>query len=1853
MVRRILALAALLCLSGCGAELPVEVDQAAPVVVEPASSAGATVLTATTEDQPGILVVGPTRAAPEALRIVLPDPTVPPGRIGAVVEGLTLRLEPPVAGTLTWTSGTVAEFVPTAGFMPATRYTARLTRIGDRRPDAGAEWSQVFETPKFHVAHLEVVAGDPDHDRLTLDLHFSGPVEPVQVSRALALDIDGFPVMASRVFQPDEPHRIRIVVDGVDLDDDRVIALSLDSVPSAVDPYAWADRATRTLDYDAGPPMTILAATLVEGGSGFSVEVICDDEGALANGWRRRWHWLDVLDRSERLSPRCLLDADTLAASVRLVPDVPVSVVPTRGGFRLMGDLPRGPLSVEVAAGARTVDGGLLRERFVSELDVPARSAQLSFVSQGRYLPKAAWRSVPIRHLNLDQVQLTVRHVPPENLVFWLSDVNENADRRTSDVVLSTTVAVAEVPDRQTQTWLDMGRLLPQVDNGLYELTIHGDGAVARARILLTDLTVVAKQGTDEGLTAWVLDSHSHAPVAGAQVDLVVASGRNVGSCKTGRDGGCSLAPSQGGPDHSAPVALLVQARGDLTVVELDAVALSLSEQDVAGEPYRASQAYRVAAWTDRGVYRPGDTVHLAALVRGVERLAPPAGMPVVITLTDPRDKEVRRASVETNAAGLVTVDLPLADFAATGSWSAELAIGDRVVQAQAFSVEEFVPERMAITAAPSAPDVLAGTPVAITVDARYLFGGSATGAKVDVTCHLEPGRFSPPGGAGFRFGRPSAGRVDLGTVSGVVDDAGQAVVSCPTGRPLAAAEGTAVLVADVAVFEGGSGRTSRGSTRAMVHPQPFYIGLSASADTLRAGQDVQIGGRVVDWTGATVDGPDAIDLELSRVVSEYGYLLDPSTGRERYTRLQRPLPEQRLSVDVVDGAFTLTLAPDDDAGGFQLSARGDGASTLLTLDGDGQRYWWDDESDEIDQTPRPLKPTAVVVSLPPELRLGEPATARFTVPYGGRALITLETDHVVRSEWRDVKAGPMSWDFTLSDFDETAYVSVVVLKDPHLDSAQAFLPDRAFGVGRSRVVPEAWTATLTLDAPDEVRAHGPLTIDLDFGPVEGPTFATVAAVDEGILSLTDFGSPDPFEAIFPDRALGVTTWETVGWSLSVPPADGARRTGGDAESDLGRVQMVKPVALWSGVVEIPASGKVSVTLDVPQYQGALRVMAVAAGPQRMAHADTTVLVRDPLVVQTTLPRFLNQGDVVDIPVFLTNLSGQDRDVALSLAIEPLGATDGVPIVVVGADETTLALADGAGDSAVFRVRADAAWGGARITVVAESGDLRSVETLEIPLTTAAPRETELSMVALDDGLNDLGALVSAWVPTTERTSFWVTAHPYGQAFSHLKHLIRYPHGCLEQTTSTTRPLLFVRSLLQATEPELLAGKDVDAMVAHGVERVLSMQTGSGGFAYWLGEDTPNFWGTAYATHMLLDAKAAGHAVNADALDQALDYMERQLAANDGRNDAAHGYAFAYGEAYVHYALALGERGNKARILKALDKLPAGATGPQAEQRYLLMAALYLAGDRRFEAELRAPDASPLPLDLGRHNDPAFYSELRRLGFTLSVYQDLFGAEGAEVLARRVGKGLESRTSRGYSTQELVWGITGLGKRVDEQTGELLNGTLWVDGRVVDPESDEALARTWTVNRASERGQLQLEVDVDPEANLYLVVRSEGLKAGGEVRVVQQGLRVDRELLGADGAPLDLERHRLGELVFVRVSIDNLTSDPIANVALVDRLPAGWEIENPRLGAGGDADWIDADLSWTADHMNLRDDRVEVFGTLQGGESREVVYQVRAVSAGTFTLPPVEAEAMYDPALKARQPGGTITVRSPWGDEVL
>ncbi|RKG58727.1 hypothetical protein D7X30_14090 [Corallococcus sp. AB011P] len=1804
------------------------------------------------------------------------------------VDGSVVTVSPEVGGSLRWTGPSSLLFTPSTGFAAGTTYTVSVdavnTDAGVIKPSSAREWRYNFTTYAFKFSQIYPTRMDLPKGRVEANVDFSGPVDLAAVRSRTSFRV-GDTVISDVKWstRADTRSSLSVALTHPKLKPGATLQFSLREglTPVGGASTVQAPAATSSFGLNGGKRLDITYVSLQEGSSGYFYEVSCRDVAADAPASPTDEQWDSYYYDDDNKG--CSLSDAVAQDAIRFKPKVKFTVAPSRRGFRIFGDFKRGPHTLSLAEGTLSVGGGTLMGAWSRGFSVPARQSQVRFNANGRYLPRSAWRNLPLQHLNLEEVTLTVRNIPPENLVFWMgSDYSETADERTSNVLVRKAVPLKSTPDALLTTYIDVASLVPANTRGLVEILAERGDYKAAARILLTDLSLVAKRGgpavgsKDSGeVWVWALGLESTEPLSGVEVTLVKKSGQAVARCTTQGEAGCQLKVPAPGVDESAPFALVARKGDELTYLKYDELKTEIANSDVQGEPYRAEQPYRASIWSDRGVYRPGDTAHVAAVLRGQDNLAPPVGMPVEVRVIDPREREIRKVTLKTNAAGLVAFDQAFAAFQDTGHYWVRLKVADRDLASYAVNVEEFVPERMKVTASTTAPGYVQGTEIPVGVEAAYLFGGSAEGSPVEMTCRLESVPFKPKLNAQYTYGvwrqdgnapRP----VTLGQVKGTLDAKGQALLNCPAQAASGPMKGAARLSAVASVFESGSGRSTIGEATVPVHPEAYYLGLQANTQKVKAATPFTLTGVVVDWNGQPVTGdkaPKTVQLEYQLLEENYGYYYDEESGYERYQRYLRPQREGEATAKVENGRFTATVLPGRDGAGYLVRARAGNTQTDLAIEGEGRYYWWG-EGSRVDQTPRPLKPTALDISLPAKGKVGEALTVKMKAPYRGRVLFTVETDRVLTTAWKQVEPGEVTWSFTPSEYAPNVYVSAFLVKDPHLESAQAFMPDRAFGVGSIALEPVDFTQAVALTVPKEVRSNDTLTVDVAVEGVEGPTFATVAVVDEGILSLTRFQSPDPLKEIFTRRALGIQTYETVGWALLVPPGGNSSSTGGDEGGAEGRVQPVKPVALWSGVVEVPANGKLKVPFKLPQYRGAVRVMVVTAGAKRIGRASAQVLVRDPLVLQTTLPRFLTQNDEIQIPVFVTNLSGKAQDVKVSLSAEALAVPGlampeglGSPLELKGKSEGRAKLEDGKSRTFVFQGRAVQSVGAARLVVTVEGGGYTSREQLDVPLSPAGPRERKIQQVELAEGTTDLKALLAGWVPTTERTSVWVTNNPYAKSLQHLSYLVRYPYGCIEQTTSSTRPLLFVSQLVERVDPTLVSTAKVEDMVQSGINRVLAMQTASGGFAYWPGQTEPVAWGTAYATHMLLDARKLKYPVPDDRVDSALAWMGDELTRKEGRVGQDDHYG-QHSEAYMHYVLAVAGKGRKARAQAMVSALETAAKkaalgGEDQEDLYLLKAALWLSGDRRYEKELRNPDVSTVTDD--RRNNWSFYSDRRRRGMMLSTFQDLFGdAPEGEPLARMVATALSARTSAYYSTQELVWGITGLGKRLQGTATSFSPPTLTVAGKTVTPvaEKDARVSdRTWALARASERASVSLDLKEKGGGNVYLILNSEGVRTTPEVKVGGEGLTLKRTWRSLDGTALDMKAQpvKLADLIYVELEVTNTRGERVQNIALVDRLPAGWEIENARLGRGGSVDWVDADSLWAADYVNVRDDRMEAFGALQAHETKKLVYAVRAVTAGSFTLPSAEAEAMYDSSLWARDAAGTVQVLGPWKDDLL
>ncbi len=1173
--------------------------------------------------------------------------------------------------------------------------------------------SATFEvhTPKFTFLGADVSAKMEKVGRVRVQLRYSAAPVPADVQRFVTVTKDG----EAAKFSVEKSKHETVVEVAVEKADG---AEHLQLLQAAG--ISTADRGGQELaasKSDVAVPTSIVDVKSVQAGAlgpRRYIEVFCKDaQEREATVYSPEY---------EQVSEHCLPEnSDAVVVEPKLKSR---TVAEVRGGFRIFGAFERGTYTVRFPSRLKTAKESTFVTDQVYPVSFGALDASAAVIGRGRYLPPEAWQSLGLRTRNVLSAQVVVRRIPTTNLNFWLSDANESADTRNSDIIAVGTLDVTgELLDKEQVTYVDLNDLVKGSDRqpGVYEIAVtagmgdekvtndapadtsasdddsnaeadsdHNDDrgydgddyserrryrdgkktASDARRFLYTHLNLVAKREHNGSVHVWAFDLDDLEPVGGVNVTLNVPSGRALSSGTTDRGGHCLLAGLGPNPvDPTDAISVIARKGNDTSYLRFSDVEIAPTTS-VGGGPYDTERELTAVSYADRGVYRPGDTAHVVVVVRDKKILAPAKSVALEAHLLDPKTRLLRKITGATNSAGAVAFDLPFNDDADTGRYRLEYYAGKLELGEADVQVEEFVPERLNAEVTPQkGSEHKLGEAASFRVSARYLFGGSAEGAAYKLHCVLKPGSFAAPKFDDFTFdslglgiGAPrGAELIPVDAVEGKLGKGGVDSASCKGVEVTSDLVGPHTLEAQLAVMEAGSGRATVASASEPIHPAPFYLGLKASTTTLTASQPVTLKGVVVGWNGELK--PQARDATVELLLLQHNvYWSRGDNDDASRTDYAAGYTESKQKVSLKEGKFELSLTPADPHSDYLVRVRSGKAVTELLLSGSGG-YWddWYYSGGDNNKTPSPERPSVVNVTATGEAPVGGDFPVRFDSRWGGRALVTVETNKILKQEWINLAAGKNEWLLHVDSFVPNVYVSVLAFKNPHAESADAFLPERAFGVTSITVDHSSKRHNVTLTVPKEIRSGANLDVGLDIGSSQngGPVFATVAAVDEGILKLTHFVSPDPLGQLFSQRALGTKTYETVGWNVAAPSL--AKQIGGGDDEEGGkgdgsRAQPIKPVALWSGLVAVDAQGHAQVHFRVPTYRGALRVMAVTIGTERLGAASSTVLVRDPIVVQTTAPRFLVKDDEADVPVFLSNVSGQAREVTVEMRAEPLDA---------------------------------------------------------------------------------------------------------------------------------------------------------------------------------------------------------------------------------------------------------------------------------------------------------------------------------------------------------------------------------------------------------------------------------------------------------------------------------------------------------------------------------------------------------------------------------------------------------------------
>ncbi|MHA6728882.1 alpha-2-macroglobulin family protein [Devosia sp. A369] len=1489
-----------------------------------------------------------------------------------------------------------------------------------------------------------------------------------------------------------------------------------------------------------------------------------------------------------------------------------------------------GRYSIRLRAGLPSADGETLGRDVVLDVYIPDRSPFVGFANNAYVMPAGLGGGLPITSVNADTAEVMIYRVGDRSIatavrdgIFQGSlteyDAEDIADRVGEQVWTGEVDLARGEPNALTTTAIPVAETLGDMPAGAYVITAKIKDKVseywdsmATQWFIVTDLGLTTIAGND-GVHAFVRGLTDAQPIAGASVRLVAVNNEILGETTTDADGRAVFAPGLArGKGGRAPQLLVAEtATGDYAFLDLSRTAFDLTDRGVEGRP--SPGPLDLFATTERGVYRPGETVYLTALLRD-ERAEAVTGLKLTLEVERPDGVVASRQVLSDEGAGGYFVALPMVEEAMRGSWTARLYADPKAaaLSSTSFLVEDFEPERLAfdITAADAPLEI--GAVTEVDVAAKYLYGATAPGLDIEADAIIRPVT-TLTGFPGYTFGRTDdtieTSREPLGVV-GTTDESGNAVAELTLPEPQAT---TRPLQAQLLLrLVDTNGRTIERSLSRPVLAEGDRLGIKpvfADPSGLEEGSEAQFQIVAVSPEGDAV-AKSGLNWTISRIETRYQWYRNGSSWQWEAITTSRDVDSG--TVDTPDGG-PVTIGANVDWGRYRVEVASTGEdATSSNYEFYAGYYYADAGSDTPD--------TLQVALDKPAYRVGETAQLKLDPQFAGTALVMVMDNRVIAMQAVEVPAGGTTVPLEVTDeWGLGAYVTAILYRPA--DATEKRMPSRALGLAFADVDPGDRQLDVKLTTPDVTLPRQSFTTKVELGNLAaGQTaYVAVAAVDLGILNLTNFKVPDPDGWYFGQRQLGMEIRDLYG-SLIDPTQGlaGAMRSGGDG----GGARLGTPpptsvlVALHSGIVQVDADGKASITFDMPDFSGTVRVMAMAWTDTAVGHASADVIVRDPVVVTLSPPRFLRVGDESRLLVEVNNLDGAAGTYGVALATGDGIATpdESNDVELAKGDRTSFNLALNGmqiGDWPLV------------VTITAPDGSTQTKELLLGVRPTSAPMTTSrLLPIPAGDSVTVSSDVFDSLMANTGSITLAIGPLARLDVPGLLLSLDRYPYGCSEQISSRALPLLYLNDVAK------LIGTETDdslrQTVTDAIATLLSKQSSGGGFGLWAPFDGGDLWLDGFVTDFLLRAKAGGYTVPEQAMTMALDNLSNQL---------SYAADFDNGGEDVAYALYDLARAGRAAMgdLRYYHEARLKAFGSPLAQAQL-GAALALYGDTT-----RANSAFAAAMDgLAAADNPRKYrrdygSHLRDTAGVLALAAE-FKPQSVDVgaLANQLAK-LRDRATY-TSTQEDSWTLmaaAALGAAASD-------GSIMLDGEALTGQ---------VYRRYEQAGFTPVEI-----ANTGANATEAKLSVTGYPATPpdesSNGFTLIREYFLPDGTPIDPEAAPIAQnerlVVVLTVRPQNLGS---GQYLLADPLPAGFEIENPDLSAAGgvsDFSWLDLD---GANHVESRTDQyVAAFRYFDDSGSFTTAYLVRAVSPGQFVLPGATVEDMYRPEFRANTAAGSIEV---------
>ena len=1470
-------------------------------------------------------------------------------------------------------------------------------------------------------------------------------------------------------------------------------------------------------------------------------------------------------------------------------------------------------------------DGAFTNDDVSYNSNVPTLNRSLDFGVSGSILSKFDIQSVPIHSTNVKKVYLKVDKVFPNNVAYL---INNNLRSSNSSSTLKSIYHEthnlkdfhsAPIENKLVKTHVDLKKLFKENKRGFYKLSINSRNTSTKDRFFLsTDLGMLVRRSADK-LIIWVNSLSTTSAKAGVKIEFIDKWNQVAATAYTDASGVAVI-------DNYSSLSgtlLFAKTKDDFAYVDLRNHKETFSAIDVSGAS--SGNDLKTYIYSERGVYRPGDTVHFVAVNRNTN-----GGLPhqssMNFTLKGPTGQERSKERFNMQSNGLYVYDYHIPTDAKTGKWSAQVTrSSNNETGAYTFQVEEFIPNKIKVKLQAQSKPAAPGEDFKFTVQANNLFGPPAANRVVSANVSLRPAYFKPKGFNSFTFGHDDNQfqKIEEELLQTKLDENGHIEYSYLLPKGVDSPIGLYIHYSATVVDDGGRAVTEYSKSPVELYPQ--YVGVKlATSSKLLIAKPMKFSIVNVQASGAKIEREQqnlTYKVYRNKLVTHFR---KNERGYFRYVT-------EKINVLVTE------LEDERDADGI--------LSYSPSLSGEHYLEVRDEVGDQVTRMPfwvtGPVQ-TASIVEAPQRVEIKQLTKQAYLngnvdleirTPFPGKLLLTGERDKVLFHRVIDMKSNHTTVRIpVLAKHFPNFYLSATVIQE--VSKGGNNKPVYAKGMINIDVVDKAHTPELKLFVADKVAPNSKLKVDIAVNNTnKEDMFVTIAAVDVGILDLTKFKTPSMENYFKTKRRLEVQHYSIYPWLMpyqtdikaKITPSGGvpARALVKKKRVNPSSEKRVKSVALWSGLLKFDATGKATVELDVPEFDGRLRVMAVAFGDQRFNSAEKEVIVRDDLVMKPTLPRFLATGDNFSIPVNLFNAT----DIEGSVSIDIVTTSH---VEALGPSRKTINIAAGAEAATEFSFKVLQNVGLSKFTLIAKGLGEETRKVIEIPVRAPGNYVSLSGSGVVDSVASKVVQIPDLFRSGTENFGMMVTTNGLFEFGSSINYLLRYPHGCLEQTTSKVFPLIYFDDMVKQMDSKVLGEKSAGYFVKEGINKIERMQLENGYYSYWMGGSSVNNWAYIFASHFMVESKNAGYDISENVWNNMIYRLQEDAKKRFNSSNSQSQLTY---QNYILYVLALANVNVQSEANYLYDN---HYSMMKNHEKARLAATFALLGNKQKGKSMiqGINDFSDYVGNSYRETGASFASSARDLAMMLDSIVSV--DPNASIIPSLVKALIEtSNNGRWRSTQENAFAFMALGKTV-AKGAVTKDGDIKItlgNGDVINYETAIKLGNAEMLS-----GEISIETTGDAEARFFWV--ADGVSNKDVMPDDDQNLKIRRKYLDKEGKPVDLQSIKQGDLIVAEIRMQSL-SGTVENVVVTDLLPMGLEIENARLSTAATIPWIKPDAK--ADHIDIRDDRFNVYLTLTDKES-VLYYTTRAVTVGSFAVPSIRAEAMYDEKLYSVSSAGKIKI---------